>query len=72
MTRLIWYVTSLIVGGALWYYFQMHLVLALMIGAILGFIITTVLKLLGWKFERTIPYSEISPDDYSDDYWMVD
>lgn len=69
MTQIIWYGTSLIVGGALWYYFNLHLVLALMIGAVLGLVITTVLKLFGWNPGRTTQYSGSSS---SDDYWMDD
>lgn len=49
----IWFISGIIFGGILYFYFAVNMLIGGIIGAFIGFLITTTMKLLDFKFNKS-------------------
>ena len=62
----LWIISAAVIGGILWYWFQIHALIGLIVGAFVGFIITTVMKIFNWKFAKSANYSSLTSNSFDD------
>ena len=65
----IWFISGAIFGGILYFYFAINLIVGLIIGAFIGFLITTTMKLLNYTFSKSGEWSSSNSSSCSDDDW---
>jgi len=69
-TQGIWLISALSFAGVGYFVFSFNILAGLLIGATIGFVITTTLKLLGWNIKTgNYSSSNSSGDTYYDDYY---
>jgi hypothetical protein len=62
----IWIIGASIIGGILWFLFQIHIIIGFIIGAFIGFCFTTIMKIFNWKFAKSADYSSSSSNSCDD------
>lgn len=64
----VWVISAAIIGVVLWYWFQIPGLIGLIIGAFIGLVITTTMKMFNWKFNKSADYSSSSRSSSFNDW----